>query len=308
MGTAGQPTDAPPPRGLFVGLCTLDVVHLVARRPDPDEKVSAEDQVVAAGGPATNAAVAFAHLGGAATLVSAIGGHGLAGIMRDDLTENGVRIVDIAVDQTRPPRVSAVAVTKGTGARAVIAYDTAPPGIAPTAAVTALARRAEIVEVDGHYPEAALAALRAARAEHRLTVYDGGRWRPEIRQLLQWVEVAVCSADFRPPGCSTPADVLAFLAERGVRYAALTSGKGAVDWRGPNGAAGRVEVPGVDVVDTLGAGDVFHGALSYGLAQAEVLDPDVFESAIGFAVDVASRSCTAFGTRAWMTDTAEPSK
>jgi sugar/nucleoside kinase (ribokinase family) len=54
--------------GLFVGLSTLDIVYRVAAPPGPDEKVQAAGQDLAAGGPATNAAVTFAALGGAATL------------------------------------------------------------------------------------------------------------------------------------------------------------------------------------------------------------------------------------------------
>lgn len=42
------------PEGLFVGLCTLDVIQLVDHVPAPDEKLTAREQTVAAGGPAAN--------------------------------------------------------------------------------------------------------------------------------------------------------------------------------------------------------------------------------------------------------------
>src|SRR5262249_62103242 len=58
------------PSALFVGLCTLDIIQAVARMPGRNEKVTALRQSAAAGGPATNASVAFACLGGGAPLLS----------------------------------------------------------------------------------------------------------------------------------------------------------------------------------------------------------------------------------------------
>ena len=48
--------------GLFAGLTTLDVIHALDHVPDPTVKVTSTDHVMAAGGPATNAAIAFAAL------------------------------------------------------------------------------------------------------------------------------------------------------------------------------------------------------------------------------------------------------
>ena len=61
------------PAGLFVGLVTLDLVQRVDKAPGPNEKVVAFAADIAAGGPATNAAVTFAALGGRATLVTSRG-------------------------------------------------------------------------------------------------------------------------------------------------------------------------------------------------------------------------------------------
>ena len=50
-------------RGLFVGMTTLDCLYQVARSPAANEKVTAHKSLLVSGGPATNAAVAFAQLG-----------------------------------------------------------------------------------------------------------------------------------------------------------------------------------------------------------------------------------------------------
>ena len=59
--------------GIFVGLSTIDVVYGVDEFPAANTKVAAHSQEVFVGGPATNAAVTFAQLGGEPALVTAVG-------------------------------------------------------------------------------------------------------------------------------------------------------------------------------------------------------------------------------------------
>ena len=101
------------PAGVFVGLSTLDVVHRVQRVPGANEKVTARRQDVAAGGPAANAAVVFAALGGDAVLITALGSDPLAGLISGELTARGVRTIDVTPDDPEPPAVSAVATRTG---------------------------------------------------------------------------------------------------------------------------------------------------------------------------------------------------
>jgi sugar/nucleoside kinase (ribokinase family) len=286
------------PAALFAGLCTLDIIQAVDRVPGPDEKVTALDQVVAAGGPATNAAVAFAYLGGDATLLTGAGRHPLAGGIRADLAGAGVRLVDAAADDDRPPPVSAIAVTAGTGDRSVVSRNAAGRELAPPRNLHALADRAQAVLVDGHHPRLALAAAIAARERGVPCILDGGSWKADTPELLPYVDVAVCSADFGPPGGS--GSVLDFLLGHGVRWAAVTDGPRPVTWAGARGRSGSSIVPAVDVADTLGAGDVFHGAFTYAVTVNGALDEGSFVAALGFATEVAGRSCRSFGTRAWM--------
>lgn len=291
--------------GLFVGLCTLDVIQLVDHVPAPDEKLTALAQTVAAGGPAANAAAAYAHLGGAATLLTGIGRHPLATGVTADLAALGVRVVDLDPDRAEPPAVSSILVTAGTGQRAVASLNTAgrplPAPTEPTAVrdLADLVAAASVVELDGHHMELATAVARTARAAGRLTLLDGGSWKPRTAELLPWIDVAVCSADFHPPGTATPRETLAFLAAHGVPWAAVTQGPGPILWSGPD-AHGELPVPPTaDIADTLGAGDILHGALAHYLpprltTPADLLAPLTRASAI------ATTSCASFGTRTWM--------
>ncbi|MCM3923355.1 PfkB family carbohydrate kinase [Frankia sp. AiPs1] len=331
---AGRPT------GLFVGLTTLDTIYLVRHPPGPDEKIVADDLVVAAGGPATGAAVAFAHLGGRATLVSAVGAGPLAAAARADLATLGIRHHDLRPGEQVLP-VSAIMVNAA-GERAVVSAHGALPVAAPVAAdaARALLAGADVVLVDGHQPDVAvniLAARRspAARGVPAATdpaaprdptaptasaasagpagpvgaaalagwppvVFDGGSWKPGTERLLPHVDVALCGSAFRPPGVGgDPAEVLRYLLAHGPSFAAVTRGPGPVRWATAR-AGGEVRPPAVRAVDTLGAGDVFHGAFAWSIGVQPRLTTDALVAALAAASQVAARSVTSFGTRAWL--------
>lgn len=287
------------PKGLFIGLCTLDIIHLVDHAPASNEKLTARRQTIAAGGPAANAAVAFGHLGGAAHLLTAIGSHPLGLGATADLHRLGVTVSDLTPDSTEPPAVSSIMVTASTGERAVASPNATGHRITPPDDLDALVAACDIVELDGHHRELAVAAARTARAVGRPTVLDGGSWKDGMENLLPSIDVAVCSADFHPPGTSTPTETLRFLQEHGVGWSAVTQGAAPIVWSGPDGG-GTVDVPTVPVKDTLGAGDFLHGALTHHLALQGQLTSRHFTEALRAAAAVASRACTSFGTRAWM--------
>src|SRR4051812_41693370 len=146
-----------------VGLATVDLVQRVERMPGVDEKAEALAADVAAGGPATNAAVTAAALGATVTLVTAVGAHPLGGLIRADLADRSVTLLDAAPQATAPPPVSAVTVVHATGRRTIVSRNargagvTAPPGLA------GVLRSADIVLVDGHHPALARAAAAAGR-------------------------------------------------------------------------------------------------------------------------------------------------
>ncbi|WP_328877130.1 PfkB family carbohydrate kinase [Streptomyces sp. NBC_00299] len=287
------------PDGLFVGLCTLDVIQLVDHVPAPDEKLTAREQTVAAGGPAANAAVTFAYLGGSARLLTAIGSHPLGLAIKADLERAGVTVSDLAVQSTDPPAVSSIMVTASSGQRAVASTNASGHRLAPPDDLDPLVAACDIVQLDGHHMELATATARAARDAGRRIVLDAGSWKPGTQDLLPWIDVAVCSADFHPPGAHTPTDTLQFLGRHGVAWTAVTQGGGPIVWAGPDDS-GTIAVPTVPVADTLGAGDILHGALTHHLADKRHLTAQSFVQGLHAAALIASQACASFGTRAWM--------
>lgn len=280
--------------GVFAGLCTLDVVHRVERLPGADEKVTALEQFVAAGGPAANAAVTFAALGGDAVLVSVLGTGAAADVARADLEAHGVRVVDVAPSLVDAVPVSAIRVEAGTGARSVVSTDAHGVELADVPDVTPLVESAAIVLVDGHHPELASAVARAGSAAGLPVVLDAGRWRPVMRQLVPLATAAICSSAFRLPDMPSPIASASALASEGATTVAVTQGAGPVLWW-HGGRRGEIEPPRVDAVDTSGAGDVFHGAFCryavHGMGAEECLTR---------AAAVAALKCTSFGTRGWL--------
>ncbi|MGV8966425.1 MAG: PfkB family carbohydrate kinase [Cellulomonas sp.] len=306
--------------GVFVGLATLDVVHRVERPPGANEKVTALRQDVAAGGPAANAAVVFAALGGHARLVTALGTDPLARLIRAELESRGVEVVDVTPAAMTPPAVSAVAITDATGDRSVTSIDAAAHDVGAPVDLARHLAGAQVVLLDGHHPHLALAAARAAHAvppsdrepepepepmARAVVVLDAGRWRPVMAHLLDLVDVAICSADFRVPRTADPDASAIALLERGVASVATTHGGAPVRWWQPTTsgrtATGTVAVPPVTVVDTLGAGDAFHGAFAWFVVQRP-LDPDGADlhRALDSAARVAALRCTVAGPRAWL--------
>jgi sugar/nucleoside kinase (ribokinase family) len=289
------------PRALFVGLCTLDIIQSVDQVPSANEKLTARRQTMAAGGPATNAAVTFSHLGGEATLLTGVGRHPLATGIKADLDHSNVQLIDLCPEFQEPPSVSTIMVTAATGERAVVSTNARNQGLVPPPNLSDLVAGNAVVQVDGHHPDLAAATARDARKFGRLTILDGGSWKAGIDRLLPHIDVAVCSSDFHPPGAETVDDVLSHLLEQGVRWAAVTHGNKPIIWQFDGGRQ-SVPVPQIKVVDTLGAGDIFHGALAFALASlADELDAGAFATCLSTAATVAATSCGSFGTRSWMT-------
>jgi sugar/nucleoside kinase (ribokinase family) len=270
-------------RIVCAGLATVDLVYRVDRMPGPDEKAEASSVEIAAGGPATNAAITAAALGADVTLVTAVGAHPIGALIRSELAERGVSLIDAAPIAPAPPPVSAITVLEGTGQRTVVSRNAADVAVGVPEGLDRVLAGADAVLVDGHHPALAAAAARSGRP----LVVDAGSWRPVFAEVFPHATVVACSAAFRHPG------------DLRVRNLAVTHGPDPVEWRSGD-RAGAIAVPPVAAVDTAGAGDVFHGALAVAVAR----DPRVADlvGALSFAIAVAGVRVAHAGPRAWLGD------
>lgn len=275
----------------FVGLTTLDVSHHVEQFPHSNEKVTARSQSLAAGGPSANAAVTAASQGVDATLITAIGDSPTASLARVDLQTHGVRIVDAATSHELS--VSSVVVGP-TGERAVVSMDAGSPVLDPPD--LDLLPHPDVVQFDGHHPGLQRHVLGWAVERGVRIVLDAGRWRPIFEELIPRAHVVACSADFTLSGARSAVDrgLAEQILDLGARAVIITDGGNPVYWRTHDGS-GTAPVPRVPVRDTLGAGDVFHGALSATLARGRPLTDSVDE-----AIRVASHRVQFEGPRSFL--------
>ncbi len=291
---------------LACGLATLDLLQTVERLPGPDEKVVASGLLVSSGGPAANAAVTAVALGTAARLVSRVGDGSVGRVVADDLAAHGVELVDLA-GEGESPAVSTVLVTRATGQRAVVSVNATL--VAADAAVSPGDDRASSLDraldgvhavlVDGHHLDLAVPLAAAARARGAVVLLDGGSWKPGLERLLAQTDVAVLSADFALPGRDAAGTRLEDVAALGPPAVARSHGSGPIDLL-VGDVVRTLPVPRVEVVDTLGAGDVLHGALLAWLAAHPGSGPTDLADGLAVAVRVASRSCAAAGARGWL--------
>ena len=283
-------------RGLFVGMTTLDCLYQAERPPAADEKVVASKSLLVSGGPATNAAVAFAQLGGSqgndAVLLAALGVHPLTTLLREDLQEYGVTVADLTPEILAPPPVSSIVVTQKTGERAVVSGNAVDMQVAASQVSADILEGVNIVLIDGHQMAVGAQIARWAKAKQIPVVVDAGSWKPNFETVLGVADVVVASANFMPPECRGVDDVFGYLSGLGVTQVAITQGeKPILFWE--NAQRQEIEVPKIRAVDTLGAGDIFHGAFCHFYIS------HLFEETLLKASRSASFACQYWGTRDW---------
>ena len=270
--------------GLFAGLATLDVVQLVDRLPNSNEKTTARTTWLAAGGPAAVAAIAFAALGGRARLWTALGTSPAAQLAAADLAGAGVEVVDVAPAHFELA-VSTVFIEAATGERAVVSGSGHTPMFGKMAGPDLSG--IDVVLVDGHH--AALTRSAALAASGIPVVVDAGSHKPVFDDVFGFATDVICSADYVHPRGLSPRDFLGL----GARLVAVSHGSAPLQWWTPESEGTVVPEP-VAAVDTVGAGDVLHGAYCHGLASGLERLP-----ALRRAAAVASERVRHLGPFAW---------
>jgi sugar/nucleoside kinase (ribokinase family) len=281
--------------GLFFGLTTIDIQYFVEQFPEPNSKVkAAESPDIIAGGPATNAAVTFSYLGGDAHLVSVFGQNPLRGVLENDILSQNIKYYDLASEHEHEPVVASVITSVDNGNRTIFTNN--PGDIGINIDVDNLLRQDDfnIVLVDGFYIANAVEVAKEGKRRGIPVVFDGGSWKTGLEKLLPFVDYAICSENFLPPGCKNTDDVFEFLTDMDVLNIAVTRGDKSILYK-ENDEVREIGVPQITPIDTLGAGDIFHGAFTYYLSNNSS-----FVAALEKAAIIAAKSCLYRGTRLWM--------
>ncbi len=289
------------PKVVCVGLATLDRLYAVERLPTAPTRVFASAYQEIGGGPAATAAVTIAKLGGQAEFWGRVGDDRTGDAILAELEQYGVG-VSHAIRVRGAASPSAAALIDREGERLIVSFIDPRLDADPVAFPRELLGDAVAVLADMRWPEGAIPALRAAREQGIRSVLDGDLApEPSARTLIGIATHAIFSrpALRRFMGAEDVEDGLRRAQQWSQGMVGVTLGGEGHAWL-ERGIVRRVPGLPVRVTDSLGAGDVFHGA--YALALAEGLD----ELGAGrFANAAAALKCTRFGGRAGIPTRAE---
>ncbi len=240
---------------LFIGHAYIDVSMLADALPHGDEKTVAKDYAVSFGGNSATAAFACAKLGHAPDLLIPVARDWLGHMFMDMAATYGLR-----VHSRRVARSSLSFVFPQHGERAILrARDDHYLQSFPRLDLSS----AKLLHLDGHMGDAALHYAKAAREKGVLVSLDGGAMRPGMMELLEFVDIAIVAMDLCRQMQLSELEMLAFLKAKGCRVGGVTNGDKGLLWQEAGGEIQSLpafRVPAEKVVDTSGAGDVFHGA------------------------------------------------
>jgi sulfofructose kinase len=285
------------PAAVFVGAATFDAIALVAQFPQPDQRLVAEEITYAGGGPAATAAVAAARLGLSVAFVGAVGYDAEGERILEGLRAEQVDVEGVQVRPARSSGASVVVVDRASRTRAICTRPVSALELPPDSVAVEIIGRASWLHVDhlgwpavNHW----LATLPDGRRP-RLSV-DGGNPIPEFTPRGADLYVPTVEALTDRYG-NRPIDELlsSALAEGARTVIATAGGEGAVAAT----ADDRFQTPAhpVEVLSTVGAGDVFHGAL-----LTEVIRGKPLRECVRFASVVAALSCTGLDGRSAIPD------
>lgn len=274
---------------LCVGHAAFDLILSLDHHPGPDEKCFASGLTTCGGGPAANAAVAVARLGGRSAFCGYLG-HDLYG--DEHLRELRKERVDVRlVVRGRHPSPLSVILVKPGGERTVVNHKAATPFLQPED-MPPLELSPGVVLFDGHEPFLSVPLAHWARERRIPTVLDAGSVHQGTVELAPLVDYLVASAKFARDFTREADPWRALLAlQRFAPFAAVTLGKDGLVWRSGEESAAMPAFP-VDAVDTTGAGDTFHGAFALGIARGYSI-----RKLLRFASAAAALCCTKIGAR-----------
>lgn len=245
-------------RSLFIGQTYIDVTFLTDKMPAGDEKYVASNYAVSFGGNAVTAAFCCAKLGIQPDLLATVADDWLGRMFLDMAKKYGIPIHERKVATS-----SLSLIMPHDGKRAIVrCRDDDYLGPFPVIDIS----NCRALHLDGHQPDAAIYYAKQCREAGILTSLDGGGLRSNTHDLLQFINVAIVAERLCDQMGHIPAAMLDYLKSRGCRIGGVTLGERGMVWYDESGTIRTLpafSVPSDRVLDTNGAGDVFHGAYIY---------------------------------------------
>ena len=280
-----------------IGLNSVDQFCVVREHPKGNTKSGILEMAREGGGQAATAMAALARLGLRAAYIGAVGDDEAGAFSLESLKTEGVNVDGVVTQKGRASQFALIIVQQEgdeeeKGSRTILWRREV--SLAPEDVCEEVVRAGRSLHLDGHHIEAEILAARWAREEGAPVFLDAERAPEGIESLIGLTDYLMAAEDFPAllTGVSDHHEALRLLHAMGPIVVGVTLGAhGALAYDG----ARFYESPGfhVDVVDTTGAGDAFHGGFLYGVLRKMDL-----EDTLRFANAVAAMNCTALGGRA----------
>lgn len=273
-----------------VGVVTLDQIALVPRFPSADERVVAERMESALGGPAAVAAVTLSRLGVETALIAGVGDDAAGREILEVLNDEGVQTQGVVVVPSEETARSMVTVSKDSDSRSIVTRPFDKIAEVMRLVDESLAQSASWVHLD-HVGWQMRSALGVERGKGPKISLDLGYWDSSLKvSEVDLYSPTSAVVEAQRAGTSVVSAVKQLAHENQNVVVATLGSRGAL---GSDGTS-VVDVPSFtgEIVSTLGAGDVFHGAL-----VAQFLQGRDLRDSITRASAVASLSCRALDGR-----------
>lgn len=274
--------------GVFVGLCCQDISYIVDAMPRADQKVKTENYRMSLGGPATNAAITYALMGGKAMLVTCLGKSQVATEMKASLDRLGVTVYDIAEDDMEYPNIASIFISKDDGSRSVVSgqlHCGYCDGLT-SEDIRHICDTANFCLCDCNLKDGVWELIDGLRKSGIPIVLDIGNWKPQMKDYLRCCSDVIASENLlgRYESLHKLEDEYPNIAD-----IAVTRGRKNIMFQ-TSEEQGELPVrENHDAVDTNGAGDILHGAYCYfrynkGFSFKEALEHAALEASfcVGF--------------------------
>lgn len=281
---------------LGLGIGAVDDLLYVDRFPRSNTKMHIHSKRRQGGGLTATALVAASRLGARTAYLAVLGDDDLSRFTIQELEREGVDCTTVLHRPEARPVHATIIVDRSTGERTILYTTEGQSSVPPSEVTEDLVARCHVLFVDFSVADGGLHAVELAHKHGIPVVADiEQESAPGMGELVPQVDHLIVDAEMagRVTGETRPERMVGVLARTDRACCVVTDGDNGCWYAEWGGEAHHVPAYRVDVVDTTGCGDVFHGAYAACIARG-----DPVREAIQVATATAALKATQPGGRA----------